>query len=205
DALTCSTLVNLMREEYRSGQFPVKRMAQIIKRMLPGAGEIRRLLPRLRKGLLEEGMLLEQYNLLVHELANEFRGEHLVSALETGAESVGMDVEEIVQKIQDDPAEAARLVVLAGELREGGIGDGNQLSAAFTDYIERVSQKLALSHFSHGEPLDPGTLGNQIERVQKELIGHMGQGGMPSETSRKLEKELEQRMPQLRQNSKMEL
>lgn len=205
DELTYSTLVSLVREEYRGGQFSVKRMAQIINRMLPGAGDLKRLLPRLRKGLVEEGMPLDRYNQLVHELSNELRGEHLVSALEAGAESVGMDVEEIVQRIQDDPAEAARLVVLAGELRQGGVSDQNQLSAAFTDYIERVSQKLALSRYSHGESLDPGTLGDQIARVQKELIEHMGQGGMSPEASRQLEQELEKRMPQLRENSKMEL
>lgn len=205
DELTYSTLVSLVREEYRGGQFSVKRMAQIINRMLPDSGDLKRLLPRLRKGLVEEGMPLDQYNQLVHELSNELRGEHLVSALETGAENVGMDVEEIVQKIQDDPTEAARLVVLAGELRQGGVSDKSQLSAAFTDYIERVSQKLALSRFSHGEPLDPGTLGNQIERVQKELIERMGHSGMSPEASKQLEQELEQRMPQLRENSKMEL
>ncbi len=205
DELTYSTLVNLVREEYRGGNFSVKRMAQIINRMLPDAGDLKRLLPRLRKGLIEEGMPLDKYTQLVHELSNELRGEHLVSALEAGAENVGMDVEEIVQKIQDDPTEAARLVVLAGELRQGGVSDQNQLSAAFTDYIERVSQKLALSRFSHGEPLDPGTLGDQITRVQKELIERMGQGGMPPEASRQLEQELEQRMPQLRESSKMEL
>lgn len=205
DELTYSTLVSVVREEYRGGNFSIKRMAQIINRMLPDAGDLKRLLPRLRKGLLEEGMPLDQYTALVHELSTELRGEHLVRALETGAENVGMDVDDIVQQIQDDPTEAARLVVLANELRHGGVGDKHQLSAAFTDYIERVSQGLALSRFGHGESLDPGTLGDQIERVQKELIERMNEGGLAPEAARQLEHELEQRIPQMRENSKMEL
>jgi hypothetical protein len=205
DELTYSTLVSLVREEYRGGNFSVQRMAQIINRMLPDAGDLKRLLPRLRKGLIEEGMPIDEYTRLVHELSNELRGEHLVSALEAGAENVGMEVDDIVRQIQEDPTEAARLVVLAGELRQGGVGDNQQLSAAFTDYIERVSQQLALDRFSHGESLDAGTLGDQIARVQKELIGRMNESGLPPDASKQLQQQLEKRMPELRENSKMEL
>jgi hypothetical protein len=205
DELTYSTLVSLVREEYRGGNFSVQRMAQIINRMLPDAADLKKLLPRLRKGLMEEGMPLDQYTALVHELSTELRGEHLVRALEAGAENVGMDVDDLVQQIQEDPTEAARLVVLANELRQGGVGDDQQLSSAFTDYIERVSQKLAISRFSHGEPIDPGTLGDQIARVQQELIERMNEGGLAPEASKQLEEHLRQRMPELRENSKMDL
>lgn len=205
DELTYSTLVSLVREEYRGGNFSVERMAQIINRMLPDAGDLKRLLPRLRKGLMDEGMPLNQYTQLVHELSTELRGEHLVRALEAGAENVGMDVDEIVRQIQEDPTEAARLVVLAGELRQGGVGNDQQLSAAFTDYIERVSQRLALNRFGHGDSLDEGSLGDQIERVQKELLERMNESGLAPEAAKELEQALEQRMPQLREDSKMEL
>lgn len=205
DELTYSTLVSLVREEYRGGNFSVKRMAQIINRMLPDAGDLKRLLPRLRKGLMEEGMKLDQYTELVHELSNELRGEHLVRALETGAENVGMDVDEIVRQIQEDPTEAARLVALASELRQGGVEDDQQLSAAFTDYIERVTEKLALERFSNADPTNPGTLSEQIARVQKELIERMNQSGLTPEASKQLERELEQRMPQTREHSTVAL
>lgn len=205
DELTYSTLVSLVREEYRGGSFSVARMAQIINRMLPDASDLKRLLPRLKKGLSEEGMPAQDYARLVHELSNELRGEHLVRALESGAEHVGLDVDDLVRQIQEDPTEAARLVVLAAELRQGGVGNGEQLSTAFTDYIERVSQQLALNAFSTDASLDSGTLGEQIERVQKELIGRMGESGLGAEASQALEQQLAQRMPQLRANSKLEL
>lgn len=205
DELTYSTLVSLVREEYRGGNFSVQRMAQIINRMLPDASDLKRLLPRLHRGLIEEGMPLDQYKALVHELSNELRGEHLVRALETGAENVGMSVDDIVQQIRDDPTEAARLVVLSNELRHGGVGDKQQLSAAFTDYIERISQELALDRVAPGEPVDPGSLGEQIERIQKELIDQMNRGGLAPEASRQLEDQLRQRMPEVRERSKMAL
>jgi hypothetical protein len=205
DELTYSTLVTLVQEEYRGGTFSVPRIAQIINRMLPDARDLKRLLPRLRKGLMEEGMPLDDYTQLVHELSNELRGEHLVRALESGAEDVGMDVDEIVRQIEEDPTEAARLVVLASELRKGGVGDEEQLSSAFTDYIERVSQQLAISRYGHDESLDPGTLGDQLERVQKDLISEMSQAGMDADQSRALEEALKARMPELRESSKLAL
>jgi hypothetical protein len=205
DELTYSTLVSLVREEYRGGKFSVKRMAQIINRMLPDAGDLKRLLPRLRQGLVEEGMAMDQYAELVHELSTELRGEHLVHALETGAENVGLDVDELVRQIQEDPTEAARLVVLATELRQGGVKDDGQLSSAFTDYIERVSQQLALSSFADESALDNGTLGDQLERVQKELLERMSSSGLAPDAAAELARELEQRMPKLRAESKLAL
>lgn len=205
DELTYSTLVSLVREEYRGGNFSVPRMAQIINRMLPDAGDLKRLLPRLKRGLTEEGMAPAQYAELVHELSNELRGEHLVRALESGAENVGLEVDELVRQIQEDPTEAARLVVLASELRQGGAGDGDQLSAAFTDYIERVSQKLALGSFAGDASLDSGTLGEQIERVQKELVLRMNDSGLAPDAAQQLEQELEQRRPRLAEDSKLAL
>lgn len=193
DELTYSTLVSLVCEEYRGGNFSVQRMAQIINRMLPNAGDLKRLLPRLREGLMKEGMTLEKYNDLVHELSNELRGEHLVQALEGGAEAVGLEVDEIVRQIREDPTEAARLVVMASELRHGGVGDDQQLSSAFTDYFERVSRKLALSGVPTGDPTKAGSLNEQLARVQKDLIARMNEGGLSPEAAEQLEQELEER------------
>ncbi|WP_376694691.1 hypothetical protein [Wenzhouxiangella sp. EGI_FJ10305] len=196
DELTYSTLVGLVCEEYRGGNFSVQRMAQIVNRMLPDAGDLKRLLPRLKTGLMKEGMPLDKYTDLVHELSNELRGEHLVRALEGGAEEVGMDVDEIVRQIREDPAEATRLVVLASELRRGGVGDDQQLSSAFTDYFERISRKLALSPARAGKPTQPGSLSEQLGRVQKELIERMSEGGLAPEAARQLEMELAHRRAQ---------
>lgn len=154
---------------------------------------------------MEEGMPLGQYTELVHELSTELRGEHLVHALESGAENVGMDVDELVHQIQEDPTEAARLVVLAAELRKGGVNDNEQLSSAFTDYIERVSQQLALSSFAGESALESDTLGEQLERVQKELLERMSSSGLAPDAAAQLAHELEERMPKLRVESKLAL
>ena len=193
DQLTYSTLVSLVREEFRSGNFSPRRMAQIIRRMLPDQRDLKRLMPQLKQGLLGEGMSVGEYGKLVHELSGDLRDESVVDALESGAESVGLDVDEIVTQIREDPAEAARLIVMATELRHGGVDDQTQLSSAFTDYIERVSEKLALESLPGANQEAGETLPGQLARVQQLLIDQLGQQGMPAEVTRQLQNQLEQR------------
>ncbi len=192
DQLTYSTLVSLVREEYRSGNFSAKRMAQIIVRMLPDARDLKRLLPQLKQGLLGEGMSVAEYGKLVHELSGEFRGDHLVQALETGADSVGLDVDDIVVQIREDPAEAARLIVMATELRRSGVDDENQLSSAFADYIQRVSEKLALD-LVQPQGDSSGATNEQLNRVQQLLVDQLERQGLPDDMTRRLQADLQQR------------
>lgn len=187
DQLTYSTLVSLVREEYRSGAFSPSRMAQIIHRMLPDARDLRRLLPQLKQGLLTEGMTPLEFSKLIQQLSGELQGEQLVDALEQGADSVGLDVDEIVEQIRDDPAEAARLIVMATELRRSGVSDEQQLSSAFSDYIERVSKRLIDS--SSGD--STGAIGQQLGRVQQLLIDQLHRQGLPQELISELQARLD--------------
>lgn len=177
EQLTYSTLVSLVREEYRGGNFSAKRMAQIINRMLPDSRDLRRLLPQLKQGLLGEGMSVAEYGKLVHELSGEVRGDHVVRALESGAESVGLDVDEIVDQIREDPSEAARLIVMATELRRAGVDDESQLSEAFSDYIERVSERLALD-LPQKHPDGRDATKAQLQRVRKFLVDQLSRQGL---------------------------
>ncbi len=177
DQLTYSTLVSLVREEFRGGKFSAKRMAQIINRMLPDARDLKRLLPQLKKGLLAEGMSLDEWATLVSEMSTELRGEHLIQALEEGAENVGLDVDEIIDQIREDPSEAARLIVMATELRRSGAGEEEQLSAAFSEYIERISDKLSLK-LGEGMP-NSEALDSQLFRVRQLLVEQLNRQGLP--------------------------
>jgi len=190
DQLTYSTLVSLVREEYRSGNFSARRMAQIINRMLPDSRDLRRLMPQLKQGLLGEGMSVAEYGKLVHELSGEVRGDHVVRALEEGAESVGLDVDDIVDQIREDPSEAARLIVMSTELRRSGVDDSEQLSSAFTEYIERISERLALDlPQKHRDGSDATRA--QLERVRKFLIDQLSRQGLDKELTLELRRKAE--------------
>lgn len=138
DQLTFDTVLAIMRDEYRGGTTSSKRLAQILRRVLPDSRDIKRFVPLLKQGLMEEGMPLDDYLRFVNELGAELRGDDLVGALQRGAEHVGLSVEELVASIRRDPSEAARLLVLATETGN----DDKQLSAILADYIERASGEL---------------------------------------------------------------
>jgi hypothetical protein len=202
DELTYSTLVNLLREEYRGGNFETRRMAQIIHRMLPDPKEIHQLLPRLKEGLVEEGMSLNEFAELVHELSAGFRGEHLVGALEQGADRVGVGLDEVLGKIEDDPTEAARLIVLAAELREGGVPDDEQLSRAFEAYIERIGEQLDLGGRSeHGQE----AIRQQLGRVRSELVDELRKRGLADESAEQIDGALEERLRALLDDQRLDV
>ncbi len=209
DQLTYSTLISLVCEEFRGGSYSAQRMAQIINRMLPEPQELRRILPQLKQALIHEGMSLRAYNELIHQLSISVRGEHLVQALESGAESIGLDVDEIVDRIQDDPTEAARLVVLAAELRHGTDNDEDQLSEAFSDYIERISRKLENDDEGDADSdtnmLDPHALGEQLSRIQRELVIGLGNRGLESEAVGQINGRLHQQVEQAVDDSRLSL
>src|SRR6056297_538660 len=120
DQLTYDTVLSIILDEYRGGTTSVKRLAQIMRRIMPDSRDIKRFVPMLKQGLIDAGMPLDEYVRFVNELSEELQSDALISALERGSESVGLSVEEIVGEIRRDPGEAARLLVLAAELRRAG-------------------------------------------------------------------------------------
>lgn len=193
DQLTYRTILSLVREEYRSGDFSVKRLAQLLRRMLPDIRDLKRLLPQLKKTLLEEGMSLQDYLACVNELTSELRNESLVRALEEGADDIGLSVDEIMHEIQRDPEEAARLMVLAAELRQGGAEDEARLSEVMAEYIERISGKMA-ARPQGGAPADSGgTLRKVVGRIQSELVEKLKKQGIPAHLAARVDEQLQGR------------
>ena len=193
DRLTCSTIVSIVREELRAGEASPQRLAQIIRRVLPDVSDLRRLLPMLKEGLLEEGMQLAEYIEFVNELTDELQDEGVVQALEAGAESIGLGVDEIVREIRRDPGEAARLLVLASELRQAGRADEDKLSEALTEYIERISGELVVEE-SSGELNDGRALRDAIREKQRSLLGNLREQGVSGSVAERVETALDRRL-----------
>ncbi len=183
DQLTCQTVVSIVREEYRSGDVSAKRLAQIIRRVLPESRDLKRLLPMLKQALLEDGMQLGDYIEFVNQLTAELQSDDLVQMLEQGADSIGFSVDELLREIRRQPEEAARLIVLASELRQGGRQDENILSNALSEYIDRVSGELVGANAD----MDQGSLREEIKKTQKALVGKLAEQGVPPAVAERIE------------------
>ncbi|GEM_PF-1055545 len=170
--LSYQVIVRLIKEEYRNDKsISVKRLAQIIRRMLPDIKELKYLLPQLKDALFAEGMSPADYLLLVKELSKELASDELTQVMAEASELIGLTFNELVDGIKDAPEEAARLIILASEIKNGGVtADDQQMSAVLSDYIEKVSRSLALQSPEVSTNGGGGMLKAAVSRIEQEIL-----------------------------------
>ena len=173
--LSYQVIVRLIRDEYRNDrQISVKRLAQIIRRMLPDIKELKFLLPQLKDGLFAEGMPASDYLMLVKELSKELASDELMQVMVDASEQIGLTFHELIEGIKNAPEESARLIILASEIRNGGVQtDEHQLSVVLSEYIERVSRALAVQSAETVSPGGGGMLKAAVSRIEQELLERM--------------------------------
>ena len=139
--ITDTVLIRLIKDEYKSGKITTSRLAQILRRLIPDAEELKRVLPKIKAALLEEGMPLPEYMNLVEELGKELQSDELAKILQESSEEVGIDGNELIQEVKENPVDAAELICLAAEIRKG-TGDEKALTDLLVNYVESMGSKL---------------------------------------------------------------
>jgi hypothetical protein len=139
--ITDNVLIRLVKDEYKAKKMTTSRLAQILRRLIPDAEELKRVLPKIKAALLEEGMPLPEYLNLVEELGKELQSDELAKILQESSEEAGIDGKELIQEVKENPVEAAELICLAAEIRKG-TGDEKVLTDLLVDYVERMGSKL---------------------------------------------------------------
>lgn len=173
--ISYQVIVRLIKEEYRSDKnISVKRLAQIIRRMLPDIRELKYLLPQLKDGLFAEGMSPSDYLSLVKELSRELDSDGLMQIMVEASDQIGLTFNELIEGIKEAPEESARLIVLAAEIKKGGVkSDDQQMSAVLSDYIEKVSRALALQSPETVTSGGGKMLKAAVTRIEREIIGRL--------------------------------
>ena len=182
--LSYQVIVRLIKEEYRNDRtISIKRLAQIIRRMLPDLKELKFLLPQLKDGLFAEGMSPSEYLSLVKELNNELDSEGLMQVLIEASDQVGLTFNELLEGIKGAPEEAAKLIVLAAEIKKGGVNtDDEQMSAVLSDYIEKVSRSLALQSPEIASSGGGKMLKSAVTRIEREILDRLKSQNVASNT-----------------------
>ena len=193
DAIMDGILIGLIKEEYKQGKVSIQRLGQIIRRMIPEPEELKRLLPKIKEALMEEGMSLPQFAQLAQELGKELQSEELAQILKKSAEEIGVDGEELIRELQIDPAGAAELIYLASEIKKG-TGDEKVLSDLLVDYVERIGSKISLDAAEQKGEEGGKYLKDIISRVESEIVGGLKQKDVNNDIISSVEKRLEERM-----------
>jgi|GEM_PF-975374 len=193
DKLTCDVLVKLIEDEYSSGNISMRRLAQIIRRMLPDMAELKRILPMLKSTLLRDGMQLTDYLMLIRQIDVEVESETLSTLLSDAASGIGASSEDVAAAIKAHPDDAAKLIFLASEIRNGTDQDEMQLSNFLTEYIEKASSSIALDSKDINGPQGDKALGKIITNVQSQLIDKLKLYGIEQPVLLKVKDLLEER------------
>jgi len=193
NAMMDGILIRLVKEEYKQGKVSIPRLGQIIRRMIPESEELKRLLPKIKEALMEEGMSLPQFAQLAQELGKELQSEELAQILKKSAEEIGVDGEELIRELQIDPAGAAELIYLASEIKKG-TGDEKVLSDLLVDYVERIGSKISLDAAEQKGEEGGKYLKDIISRVESEIVGNLKQKNVNNDIISSVEKRLEERM-----------
>jgi len=193
NAIMDGVLIGLVKEEYKQGKVSIQRLGQIIRRMVPDPEELKRLLPKIKEALIEEGMSLPEFAQLAQELGKELQSEELAQILKKSAEEIGVDGEELIREVQIDPSGAAELIYLASEIKKG-TGDEKVLSDLLVDYVERIGSKISLDAAEQKGEEGGKYLKNIISGVESEIVGKLKEKDINNDIISSVEKRLEERM-----------
>ncbi|MDJ0801584.1 MAG: hypothetical protein QNI97_01840 [Desulfobacterales bacterium] len=191
--LTDRVFIQLVRDEYRKGAITVKRLAQIIRRLIPDPQELQRLMPALKEALVGEGMPLTDYMELIGALGKELQSQGLAQVLAQGAEEIGVEGEDLIQEVLSNPQIAAELIYLSAEIRKGA-GDEKLLSDLLVDYIERIGGQLSLEAATNAPEGEEEKLDRVLRRVQSQIVDQLQAKGLQSDVLKEVEERLGARM-----------
>ena len=193
DAIMDGVLIGLIKDEYKKGKVSIQRLGQIIRRMVPDPEELKRLMPKIKEALIEEGMSLPDFAQLAGELGKELQSEELAQVLKKSAEEIGVDGEELIREVQVDPGGAAELIYLASEIKKG-TGDEKVLSDLLVDYVERIGSKISLDAAEQKGEEGGKYLKDIISKVESEIVGQLKQKDIDTDIIASVQNRLEERM-----------
>jgi len=194
--ITDKVLVQLVKDEYRSGEVSVSRLAQILRRLVPEADELRRLLPKIKTELLEEGMTLSEYLYMVQELNKELQSEGLATILKVSADDIGIDGDELIQEMERNPERAAELIYLAAEIQKE-TNDKNAITDLLVEYIEKTGSKMALDKTGEQGAEDTQQLRHAITGAESQIVTQLRGMDLSDEVLESLEERLNQRVDEI--------
>ena len=189
--LTDRVLLQLIRDEYQQGKITPARMAQILRRLVPETNELKRLLPKIKTVLIEEGMSHSEYLELVQELSKELQSEGLANILQESGEEIGVDGNQLIAEFKQNPEQAAQLIYLASEIRKG-TGDDEMLADILAGYVEQIGGQLAMDQAADAE--DQEHLKKVVGSIESDIVRQLGKMDVDGDIITRLEERLNKRM-----------
>lgn len=193
DAAFDQTVTTIIVDEWRNAKGNIKRVAHVLGRVVPGKKELRRILPRLKTALLAAGSNLQDWYALVAELANILHGDKALEQLAEAATEYGVSPDEVVQELRRDPKGAARLLLVAAEIRRsGGEQASEQAIQAMLDTLEHAGDRVAEE--AGKAPEKAAELAGMMDRLHGQIRQELSTQSIEPALRGNIEKKLDLRM-----------
>ncbi len=180
DDIFTQTAAQLVMEEYRKCKGNPKRMAQVVQRIVPDRAHLQRVLNLFRAELLKQGVpLIEFFNLLA-ELNTLLGTDQSYQEFLQAGQSLGISQEELLRELQENPRQAAQLIVLASEARKSNReGSAEDMINSLADFVEKAGE--AAGERIDANPREAAKLSTMLHQMEAEVNQKLQDKGMPEE------------------------
>jgi hypothetical protein len=181
DDIFVRTSADLVMAEFERSKHNLKKTAQVIQRIVPERQHLQQVLSVLRQEFLKRGFpLIEYYNLLSELNLSIGSNDSYHDFLKAG-ESVGLQADELLKEIQENPKQAAQLIVLASEMRKiGKGGSADELIRQLTDYVEKAGE--AFGDRAEAAPQDAMRMAQMLHQLENEMNAELSAKEVSEET-----------------------
>jgi GGDEF domain-containing protein len=180
-------------EEYKKCKGNPKRMAQVVQRIVPDRALLQRVLNAFRADLIRQGVpLMEFFNLLA-ELNTLLGTDRSYQEFLQAGESLGVSHEELLKELQENPRQAAQLILLASEARRSNReGSAEELINSLADFVEKAGE--AAEGRIQANPREAAKLGSMLRQMEAEVNQKLKEKGLSDELRQMGQQKLRLRM-----------
>ncbi len=180
DDVFVQTAAQLVMEEYRKCKGNPKRMAQVVQRIVPDRTLLQQVLAVFRATLVREGIPLMEYFNLLAELNTLLGTDRSYQEFLQAGEGLGVSHAELLQELQENPRQAAQLILLASEARKSNReGSAEELINSLADYVEKAGE--AAQGRILANPREAAKLGSMLQQMEAEVNQSLKDKGIPEE------------------------
>lgn len=193
DEIFVQTAAQLVMSEYQKCKGNPKRMAQVIQRIVPDRNHLQQVLNLFRMDLIKQGIPLIEFFNLLSELNSILGADQSYQEFLKAGQSLGISHDELLRELQENPQQAAQLIVLASEARKlNREGSAEDMIRNLADFVEKTGEAAGARMESN--PKDAVKLTSMLHQMEAEVNKELQQKGLSDELRTMGQQKLRMRM-----------
>lgn len=180
DEIFIQTAAQLVMAEYQKCKGNPKRMAQVVQRIVTDRSHLQKVLNLFRSDLIKQGVPLIEFFNLLSELNTILGADRSYQEFLKAGQSLGISHEELLRELQENPQQAAQLIVLASEARKvSRENSAEDMIQSLADFVEKAGEAAGVRMETN--PKEAAKLSSMLHQMEAEVNKELLQKGMPEE------------------------